>query len=438
MKFFRYRDIFIVLGAVVVLAVGVFFVLQYKNIFTEQSVPVVASTDSNDASTVLIVPQIPSPPPPPQKLSNPPEIIKAVYMTGYSAGSKKYLDYLSSLFKNTEINAVVVDIKGSSGYVSYNSAAADVKKYNLYGGAIKDIDELVRFFHDQNIYVIGRIAVFEDPMYSKVRPELAIYDKIKTAELVSLEPASPEPSRRVLWRDNNNLSWLDPDSKDGWDYNISLAKDAFYHGFDEMNFDYIRFPSDGNMGNIGYPVWDGKMSKADVVKEFFMYLRANLSNEKISVDLFGQTTTNTDDMGIGQIIENAFENFDYISPMVYPSHYINGFMGFANPADHPYEIIKYSMETALSREKKYADFFVSISSSGSTPEEKINILAKKLAEFRPWLQDFNMGAYYTSDMVRAEIKATQDALGDSYNGFMLWNPSNIYTQDAVKIETKPE
>lgn len=325
---------------------------------------------------------------------------------------------------------MVVDIKGSSGYVSYASGAEDVKKYNLYNGAIKDIDALVRFFHDRNIYVIGRIAVLEDPVYSRVRPDLAIYNKTKTIDL----------SQPVLWQDNNGLSWLDPASKDVWDYNISLAKDVFYHGFDEVNFDYIRFPSDGKTENMGFPLWNGKTAKSKVIKEFFSYTRQKLAGDppaqagKISVDLFGQTTTNKDDMGIGQVIEDAFENFDYISPMVYPSHYITNFLGFSNPAEHPYDIIKYSMDKAFSRRTAYADFLLAISSAGTTPEEKAKIPQKSLAKFRPWLQDFNMGAYYTIDMVKAEIKATQDALGDDFNGFMLWNPSNIYTEGAVKLD----
>ena len=340
----------------------------------------------------------------PKKLSNPPAVIKAVYVTGYSAGSKKYLNYLDNLLKTTEINAVVVDMKGSSGDVSYASGAPEAKKYKLYNGAVKDIDALVRYFHDQNVYVIARIAVFEDPVYSRIHPEFAIYDKAKTAE-------SPEQSQRVLWQDNNGLSWLDPASKDVWDYNISLAKDAFLHGVDEVNFDYVRFPSDGKTNNMGFSVWDGVKPKAGVIKEFFNYTRQKLVGNKISVDLFGQTTTNKDDMGIGQLIENAFENFDYISPMVYPSHYIDGFIGFANPADHPYDVVKYAMDGALAREKSYQ-----ASSVAKVP----------LAKFRPWLQDFNMGADYTADMVKLEIKATQDSLGKDYNGFMLWNPSNIY------------
>jgi hypothetical protein len=408
------EKIFIIFLIAVVIVVGVFFVLLLHRIFfggmqSDQSRAVDQKLEiSNDQAAVIepndSLPTTPTTSPPSavkdtplQKPSEPIKIIKAVYVTGYSAGTKSYLNYLSDLFKNTEINAVVVDIKGSDGNVSYP-------------GQIKDIDALIKFFHDKNIYVIGRIVVFEDPIFSKARPDLAVYDK------TLWQAALGEPR---LWRDNNGLSWLDPASKDVWDYNISLAKDAFLHGFDEVNFDYVRFPTDGKTENIGFPVWDGKITMADVIKSFFQYTREQLAGQKMSVDLFGQTTTNTDDMGIGQIIENAFENFDYVSPMVYPSHYVNGFMNFDNPAEHPYEIIKYSMLYALIREKIFLGQKLV---AGTEPS---------LAKFRPWLQDFNMGAVYDAGMVGQEIKATQEALGDEYNGFMLWNPSNIYTQEAV-------
>ncbi len=340
-----------------------------------------------------------------KKLENPPEIIKAIYVTGWSAGSKNYLSYLSSVFESTEINAVVIDIKDYSGLVSYFAEVKEVKKYNLVNGAIYDIDSLVKFFHNKNIYVIGRISIFEDPAYAKARPELAIYDE-KAQEF-------------TLWEDYNGLNWLDPASKDVWDYNIALAKNAFFHGFDEINFDYIRFPSDGEIESAGFPVWDQKTSMASVIKEFFEYLRAELKGEVISADLFGQTTTSYNDMGIGQFLENAFASFDYISPMVYPSHYIGGFMGFENPAEYPYEVVKYSLDSAILRKN---DFF-GISSVTESDQ--------KIFKFRPWLQDFDMGADYTSEMVRREIQAVKDSLKDDYCGFMLWNSSNIYTLEAV-------
>ncbi len=351
----------------------------------------------------------------PQKLSNPPQIINAVYVTGWSAGSKKYANYLNNLFKNTQINAVVIDIKDYSGLVSYKSDAPEVKKYKLYSNAIKDIDALVDSFHKQNIYVIGRISVFEDPAYSKARPELAIYDKTKTLDL----------TKPVLWRGSNKSSWLDPASQEAWDYNISLAKDILRHGFDEVNFDYIRFPSDGNIKNVGYPVWDGKKLKAEVIKEFFDYARRELEGAKISADLFGQTAVNKDDMGIGQFIEDSFGSFDFVAPMVYPSHYAKNFIGYKNPAEHPYEIIRYSMDKALEREVEY------INKNIDVQPEDFDVNKEKVARFRPWIQDFDMGAVYTADMVQAEIQAVKDALGNEYRGVMLWSPANIYTQEAI-------
>lgn len=389
-----------------ILAAGRFLATQNKNYFIQAAVPENNNTVSVVAAPAPQISPVPTPLPPPQKLANPPAIIKSVYMTGYSAGSKSYLNYLDQLFRNTQINAVVVDVKGSSGYVSYDSQAENVLKYNLSDREIPDIDALVRFFHDRNIYVIGRIAVFEDPVFAKARPDLAVYSKSATVDL----------SHPVLWKDNNRIAWVDPASKDVWDYDVSLAKDALYNGFDEINFDYVRFPTDGNAGNMGFPIYDGKTPKADVITNFFQYARANLSDAKISVDLFGLTTVDTDDMGIGQIIENALQNFDYVCPMVYPSHYANGFIGFANPADHPYEVVKYSMDHALA---KINNLFAS------------GPAIITLGKLRPWLQDFNMGAFYTAPMVSNEIQAIQDSLATNYSGFMLWNPNNIYTQGAV-------
>jgi hypothetical protein len=415
MNFSRWKNFLVVFVALEFLAIGAYFVVTENKNFTNQSAAV---SDGLDAVKDVTIPEVVS-----LKLKNPPEIIKGIYVTGYSAGSKKYLEYLSGLFATTEINAVVIDIKGSDGSVSYKSLVPDVKKYNLYYGAIKDIDALLKFFHDKNIYVIGRIAVFEDPLYSKARPNLAIYNRTETVA----------QNKLVLWQDRNRLSWMDPSSKDVWDYNISLAKEASARGFDEINFDYVRFPSDGKVGETGYPAWDGIKVKADVINEFFHYLRNNLPGEKLSVDLFGQTTTNKDDMGIGQLLEDSFETFDYVSPMVYPSHYVKGFLGFGNPAEHPYDMVKYAMSTALNRmvafETKRAGLAIN---AGETSSKAV-----PLAKFRPWLQDFDMGANYTSEMIRAEIGATKDALGSTYNGFMLWNAANRYTQGAVTQQYIP-
>ena len=197
MEFSKWENALIVLIVTTVLTSGIAFVLKEKSYsFKEVSkTPEKILATNNQQNNANKTPLTSPPPPPPQKLSNPPTVIKSVYLTGYSAGSKTYLKYLSGLFKNTEINAVVVDIKGSDGYVNYASAAADVKKYNLDDDKISDIDALVKFFHDQNIYVIGRIAVFEDPVFAKARPNLAVYNKAETADL----------SQPVLWKNNDGI-----------------------------------------------------------------------------------------------------------------------------------------------------------------------------------------------------------------------------------------
>lgn len=410
MEFSKKKNFYVVLFLTAVLVTGFSFIS-----IPVESVEINLASAANSAqkntlradNQKIVIPDIPKEILP-EKLANPPEIIKAVYVTGWSAGSKSYLNYLTNLFKTTEINAVVIDIKDYSGIASYPSM-------------IPDINALVRFFHNQNVYVIGRIVVFEDPTFSKARPDLAIFDETLSA---SSGQAKTTDSAKVLWLDNHKLSWLDPASEEVWDYNVSIAKGVLSHGFDEINFDYIRFPSDGKTENMGFPYWDEETPMRAVLKNFFKYLRQELPDAKLSADLFGQTTVNSDDLGIGQILEDALEYFDYVSPMVYPSHYANNFIGFLNPAEHPYEVAAYSMSAALA--KKTAYFKSKISAQGG-PET----ILPKLAKLRPWLQDFNMGAEYTAEMVKSEIIATQDALKKEFSGYMLWSPSNVYTKGAI-------
>lgn len=394
MEFSRWANIFVVLAMAAFFSSGALFILKDAK-FTLVGQPASVASFSTQENPVPEVPLFP------KKLSNPPEIIKAIYVTGSSAGSEKYLSYLSDLFLTTEINAVVVDIKDSTG------------KRLTY-----DTDSLVNFLHSQNIYVIGRIAVFEDPVFSKVRPDLAVYNKTKTTDKQNI----------ILWTDNNGLSWMDPASKEVWDYNIGLAKNGFLHGFDEINFDYVRYPSDGKSSSMGFPISDPKVPSQSVIKEFFQYTRSQLAGEKISADLFGQTTIDKNDMGIGQILENAFENFDYVAPMIYPSHYANGFAGFENPAKYPYEVVKYSLDKGLVRKNEFVN---KNGEAVGTPAEETKLSNINVAKFRPWLQDFDMGAIYDAEMIKKEIQATKDSLGADYAGYMLWNASNIYTKDAV-------
>jgi hypothetical protein len=343
-----------------------------------------------------------------------PEIVKSVYLTGWSASSSSKINYVYDLAKSAGINAVVVDIKDYSGYVSYDVddyTAPLVKEYGAKKIKIYDIDNLIKGFHDNGIYVIARIAVFQDPVLAHAREDLAVYNKYHSRGKWDL---SFLLSNISVWLDNMKLAWIDPASEESWDYNISIAKDALNKGFDEINFDYVRFPSDGNLSNMGFPKWDKTTEKHLVIRNFFKKVRESLPNAVLSVDLFGLTTVNYDDLGIGQVIEDAYEYFDYVCPMVYPSHYANGFIGYGKPAEHPYEVVKYSIDKGLLRLKAFKEL-----------DNKRNVY------LRPWLQDFNLGAVYNMDMVKSQIQALKDSLGSDYKGFMLWNPSNIYTESAI-------
>ncbi|MEK7195357.1 MAG: putative glycoside hydrolase [Patescibacteria group bacterium] len=368
-------------------------------------------------------------------LPNYPAVIKGVYATGWSAGSAAKLNYFINLAKETEINAVVVDIKDYSGYVSYVTGIPEIRASGAEGDIkISQPNLMIRKFHEAGIYVIGRITVFQDPVLAKAHPEWALKDKITGK----------------IWTDNKGLAWMDPASKDVWNYNVAVAKDAIARGFDEINFDYIRFASDGNMENIVYPSWSGKTPRSAVISDFFSFLRSELGGAKISADLFGLSTINRDDLGIGQVIESAYKYFDYVCPMVYPSHYASGFLGYANPAKYPYEVVKYSMEHALARLKGETAVSATSSASSSstsattTPDAPVipqtsGTEPDYRSKLRPWLQDFNLGAVYDASMVRAQIKAVEETLNSTssseyFAGWFLWNPSNNYTKGALNNE----
>lgn len=348
------------------------------------------------------------------RLPNPPEEVKAIYLTGWSAGSAKKVQSSIDLINRTELNAVVIDIKDYSGLVSYYMDIPLVKE----SGADKEIrianpGEVIKKFHEAGIYVIGRITVFQDPILAKAKPEWAMKNK----------------TTGKIWTDNKGLAWMDPAGSGTWDYVISIAKDATAMGFDEINFDYIRFASDGALGNIAYPYWDQKIPRHEIINSFFEYLRKNLPDTIISADLFGLATVNNDDLGIGQVIEDAYKNFDYVAPMVYPSHYAPGFIGIKKPAEYPYEVMKYSLDKALSKWLRLAE------GSSSTPA----IPKEKLGKLRPWIQDFDMGAKYDAAMVKKEFQAVYDSLRNSttsytYAGWLIWDPSNTYTEGALAKE----
>ena len=327
-----------------------------------------------------------------------PKTVKAVYISAWVAGSPKFRDTIIKMIDDTELNAIVIDVKDSTGRVSFDMPVLDVQKEGSIEKRISNVRELTDMLHKKNIYIIGRVSVFQDPYMTKKHPEWSVTKK----------------SDGTVWKDRKGLSFLDPAKKEVHDYIVSVAKGAYEEGFDELNFDYIRYPSDGNMKDINYHLATGE-TRGDNIEKFFKYLSTEMKKEKnvpLSADLFGLTTEATDDMGIGQVWEKAFPYFDFLCPMVYPSHYPPGHAGYKNPAMYPYEVINRALLGAIKK------------------TDKIQGNKNKI---RAWLQDFDMGTTYTKELIQKEMKAVYD---NGLTSWMLWDPANKYTPSALELELK--
>lgn len=366
-----------------------------------------------------------------------PEQVKAIYMTACVAGTPSFRQQLIDLIEATELNSVVIDIKDYSGTISFPPASEILR--GAWGAAKcgnPDMKGLVAALHEKGIYVIGRITVFQDPYYAERRPELAV----KKAD------------GATVWRDHKGLSFIDVGARAYWDYIVALSRDSYNLGFDELNFDYVRYPSDGPMTDISFThsqSYPGDNRLQANLEEFFKYLKEKLDDETLfadyrhtntgrasstpwtSVDLFGMTTTNYDDLSIGQVQDRAAPYFDFVAPMVYPSHYPNNAFGLGNPNHHPYEIVYYAMSAGVRRMTASTTPVMGFQHTRigtSTPAvyQKPVFTADK---FRTWIQDFDYGGDYDVAEVRAQIKASYDA---GVNSFMIWAPSNIYTRGALE------
>ena len=325
-----------------------------------------------------------------------PKVVKAAYVSAWVAGSPKYRDPIIKMINETELNAIVIDVKDSTGRVSFDMPIPEIQKEGSIEKRIANIRALTDMLHKKNIYIIGRVSVFQDPYMTKKHPEWSITKK----------------SDGTVWKDRKGLSFLDPAKKEVHDYILSVAKGAYDEGFDEINFDYIRYPSDGNMKDINYHLKEGE-TRSDNIEKFFKYLSTEIKKENnipISADLFGLTTEATDDMGIGQVWEKALPYFDFLCPMVYPSHYPAGHAGYKNPSMYPYEVINQALIGAIKKTDKVQG-----------DKNKI----------RPWLQDFDMGTTYTKELIQKEMKAVYD---NNLSSWMLWDPSNKYTPSALELE----
>ncbi len=323
---------------------------------------------------------------------------KGLYLTHFGVSSRLLRSKVLGLINETDLNAVVIDVKGDRGLLSYKydvPLAAQIGAHKL--PTIKDIRAFIGDLHKQNIYVIGRIVIFKDNLLANYHPEWAIIDT-----------RTQRP-----WIDNEELAWVDPFRKEVWDYNIAIAKEAAKAGFDEVQFDYVRFPTDGKLSVAKYSQPNTMENRVKTINTFLERVRKELLpyNVYFSADIFGYTPWNYNDTDIGQKIEDVAKYVDYLSLMVYPSGYHLGIPGYRKAVAYPREVVYYTMEKA---------------------KKRLEGQSKKL---RPWLQNFRDYAFdrrpYTGTEIRAQIQACEEA---QTSGWLLWDPSNKYnyTADALK------
>jgi hypothetical protein len=316
---------------------------------------------------------------------------KALYLSFYGIGDRGLRDSALRLIETTELNALVIDIKGDRGGIPYKSAiplVAQVRAQELI--TIKDVDGLLRSLKAKGIYTIARIVVFKDDLLASARHDFAV--KLPSG---------------AIWHDREGLAWTDAFKKEVWDYNIAIAVEAAQHGFDEIQFDYARFP---DARGLVFSMPNTEANRVRAIADFLELARKRLRpyNVFLAADIFGYVCWNLDDTGIGQTLEKLVPHIDYLSPMLYPSGFHVGIPGCPDPVAHPYEIVYRSLERAKQR-------------TGLPP-----------VRFRPWLQAFRDYAFdrkpFTSKEIMQQIRAAEDF---GTNGWMLWNPNNIYSAEGL-------
>ncbi len=332
--------------------------------------------------------------------------VKGLYLTGWTAGSKDKMDHFISLAKETELNAFVIDIKNDDGIVSYESGVPAVKEAGTF---IKKFnpDTLIQTLHDNDIYVIGRVVCFRDPAFSKKYPERAV-----------------KTTGGKLWKEEKKdaeITWLNPYDRENWSYVIDIAKEAAEKGFDEIQFDYVRFPY-GDRSKMDFGAAD--FVKHEIINEFLSLARKEMPDVTISADIFGIVCVSPEDTeDIGQYLELIGMDLDYISPMAYPALYakgqiVNG-VKFPKPDLNPYEVVYNTLLMARDRLSKTENY---------------------RADIRPFIQAFTAswldpGIYqkYGAEQYRQQIQAVYDA---GYEQWIFWDANNRYEPTAFLKESE--
>jgi hypothetical protein len=314
-----------------------------------------------------------------------PEEIRGVHVTApLMSLPGRFAQYLA--LKKDGLNTVEVDVKDESGNVGFVKGAPALARKDGAARPYYDAKRAAAQARKAGVYLIGRVVSFEDPITAVAHPELAIHR-----------------SDGSLWRTNGGLAWLNPYSRAAWRYDVDVAVAAAKAGFDEIQFDYVRFPSDGDLSIIRYPGAHPQPMKATIAA-FLRYAASRLHplGVRVSADVFGLAATH--DLGIGQYPGKVGNVVDAIYPMTYPSHYTPGEYNLPDPNAAPGATVMDSLRDFRTK------------------------LAGRKALLVPWLQDFSLGRTYTATDVSAQIAS---ARAMDTGGFMLWNAGGLYTVHAL-------
>ena len=331
--------------------------------------------------------------------------VRGIYVSGPVAGISR-MDELIELVDQTELNAIVIDIKNDEGRVTYEMQSRQVLETESGVRYIPDLDALITKCKEKDIYLIARIVAFRDPYLAEKKPEWAVHTK-----------------EGEIFRDKSGLAWVNPYCREVWDYLAEIAGEAAAAGFDEVQFDYIRFSTDIKADTVDYGPEAGKVGKIEIITEFTEYLYEKLAplGVYVAADVFGTVIENEIDQEIvGQEYVKMAEHLDYICPMIYPSHYRNGSYGIRVPDAEPYETI-------------YNACSASVQELNVLPEEN-------RAHVRAWLQGFTASwvsghISYGPRQIREQIKGAYDA---GYEEWILWNAAVRYQRDAFLTEEEAE
>ncbi len=321
--------------------------------------------------------------------------VKGIYVTSSSASLNKKMDELIALTKRTKINAFVIDVKEDDGTLLFKMEAGE--KYNPLANRrapIKDIEKFMKRLKDNNIYTIARIVSFKDPTYAKANPDKAIISK-----------ATGKP-----FTNSDGVIWVSPHDRYLWEYNVAVAKEAAKAGFDEIQFDYVRFPA-SNGGKLDKELNyrnTKNESKPETIQKYLAYARKELEplGVYIAADVYGQVGSLPDDMALGQHWESVSNVVDYICPMIYPSHYGRGVYGLPVPDAYPYKTVYHCTQDSINRNANI-----------DTP-----------AMIRPWIQAFTAKwvkghINYGPKEIELQVQALRDLGIEEY---ILWSPTNKY------------